>query len=339
MAHRIYFHGQRPEVLSNLGLEVAMNKILVTGAGGFVGRSLIPELKNKGYSVVGTVRKGSCEADRCLIKSLGPETFWEDALEGVSTVIHLAAHVHRLDENPLDTLTTYRTINTDGTIHLAKQAIKSGVRRFIFISTIKVLGQERSAPYTDIDPPDPMDAYAISKWEAEKRLAEISKKSEMDYVILRPTLVYGPGVKANFFNLLRFVEKGIPLPFLNIKNNRSLLFSGNLISAIITCIEHPRAADQTFLISDEPHLSTSNLIRMIAESMGRPYRLFPFPGAILRLAAKITDKEQIYRRLCGSLYINSDRINERLGWQRPYSAAQGIYMTTNWFLNRPSTRE
>jgi len=226
-----------------------------------------------------------------------------------------------------DPLALYRATNTEATLNLARQAAKAGVKRFVFISTIKVNGEGRVAAYRETDAPTPEDAYAISKWEAEQGLQRIARETGLEVVILRPPLVYGPGVKANFLRLMRTVERGWPLPLGAIHNQRSLLYLGNLVDAIRVCVEHPAAAGQTFLLDDGEPVSTPELIRAVARAMGRPAHLLAVPVSVLELAGALLGKRAAVARLTGSLYVDSSAIRSRLGWRPPYSMEAGLAAT------------
>ena len=232
--------------------------------------------------------------------------------------------MHDTDDDPL---ALYRATNTDATLNLARQAAQAGVKRFIFISSIKVNGEGRHAAYRDTDAPAPEDPYAISKWEAEQGLWRIAQETGLEVVVLRPPLVYGPGVKANFRRLLDTVARGWPLPLGAIENRRSLLYLGNFVDAIRACVEHPAAAGQTFLIDDGQPVSTPELIRAVAQAMGRPARLLAVPVSVLELAGALLAKRAAVTRLTGSLWLDSSLIRVRLGWVPPYTLLQGLDAT------------
>jgi UDP-glucose 4-epimerase len=249
------------------------------------------------------------------------------ALAGCDAVIHLAARVHVMRDTVADPLALYRATNTDATLNLARQAAQVGVKRFVFVSSIKVNGEGRDAAYREIDAPAPEDAYAISKWEAEQGLWQIAQETGMEVVILRPPLVYGPGVKANFRRLLDTVARGWPLPLGAIENRRSLLFLGNFVDAIRVCIEHPEAAGQTFLIDDGQPVSTPELVRAVAHAMRRPARVLAVPVGVLEFAGVLLGRRAAVARLTGSLWVNSSLIRSRLDWTPPYSMAAGLAET------------
>jgi nucleoside-diphosphate-sugar epimerase len=300
--------------------------------------ALAREMLSEGWQVRGTVRKKylnvNCVvgAETFEISSLGSETDWSRALKGVDTVVHLAARTHVMREVNSDPLTEYRSINVAGTAHLASAASESGVKRFIYLSSIKVNGEGRKEPYTERDIPAPGDHYGISKWEAEMVLQRVHAETNMEVVIIRPPLVYGPGVKANFLQLIKIVNRGIPLPLSSVNNSRSVIYLGNLIDAIVACIDRPEAAGQTYLVSDGEDISTPELIRRVAAALGKAPRLFPCPPMMIRLAGKFTGRFAEVERLLGSLTVDTSKIQRELGWQAPYTLEQGLRETTEWFL-------
>ena len=302
-------------------------KTLVSGANGFVGRALCRHLKAHGHAVVPAVRNASGIVDEMVVGNIDGATDWQPALSGCDAVVHLAARVHVMDDTAQNPLALYRATNTEAMLNFARQAAAAGVKRFVFISTIKVNGEGREAPYRESDVPAPEDAYAISKWEAEQGLQRIASETGLEVVILRPPLVYGPGVKANFLRLLQTVKRGWPLPLGAIRNRRSLLFLGNFVDAIRLCVEHPAAAGQTFLLDDGQAVSTPELIRAVARAMGRPSRLLAVPIALLRFAGTLLGKRAAVDRLTGSLYVDSSAIRSQLGWVPPFSMEAGLAQT------------
>lgn len=312
-------------------------RVLVTGAEGFVGREVCRLLKARGYRVRPAVR--SLEAARVppdevvAVGNIGAETQWREALEGIDLVIHLAARVHVMKDPAADPLSAFRAVNTEGTVKLAESAQKAGVRRILYISTIKVNGESTNeCPFSEEDPASPRDPYAVSKWEAEGKLADICRKGALEFVIFRPPLVYGPGVKANFLRLLQLVHSGWPLPFKGLENQRSLIGVQNLADAMVQALGHPQAANQLFLVSDGEDLTLEDLIRRIARTAGRPARLFRLPPGLVRSVAKWSGRDDLYRRLFGSLRINSRKICSKLHWSPPLSVDQGLACTVDWFL-------
>lgn len=302
-------------------------KILVTGANGFVGRTLSERLEFLGHEVLRAVRRICGISGEIKIENMLEREAWNVALEGCECVVHLAARVHVMHDTTTDPQALYRAVNTDATLNLAREAAKVGVKRFVFVSTIKVNGEGRDAAYRETDAPAPEDAYAISKWEAEQGLWRIAQETGLEVVILRPPLLYGPGVKANFRRLLDTVERGWPLPLGAIDNRRSLLYLGNFVDAIRLCIEHPAAAGQTFLIDDGRPVSTPELVRAVARALGRPARLLPVPPGVLAFAGALVGKRAAVARLTGSLWVDSSLIRDRLGWTPPYSMADGLAAT------------
>lgn len=310
---------------------------LVTGATGFVGRSLCRHLLTVGYSIKGTILDS--EDPSVLIRGvtpvtvhpLGSDTSWQDALEGIDTVVHLAARVHMMDDPSTDPLAEFRRVNVDGTKRLAADAAKRGVKRLVFISSIKVNGEETGRPYTADSLPSPADPYGISKWEAEQALRQIEIETGLEVVVIRPTLVYGPGVKANFLNMMSIIRRGIPLPLASVNNRRSLIYIGNLVDALTVCASHPRAAGQTFLVSDGEDVSTPELIRRTATALGVPARLLPLPTVLIRLMGTLSGKSRAVNRLTGSLTVDSSRIRNELGWKPPFTMDEGLRETAAWF--------
>jgi nucleoside-diphosphate-sugar epimerase len=325
---------------------------LVTGATGFVGTALVKRLRDAGRFVVRVAVRLEAsslplEVEHVLIGDLTTVTVWPSALAGVGAVVHLAARVHVMRDSAIDPLVEFRRVNVEGTLNLARQAAAAGVRRFIFLSTVKVNGEgvsptrnfqplshrERGA-YKETDLPGPEDAYGISKHEAEVGLSEIAAETGMEVVIIRPPLVYGPGVKANFHALLRAVARRIPLPFGAIHNRRSLVALDNLVDLIITCINHPAAANQTFLVSDGEDLSTTELIRRMACALGRSARLIPVPRMVLMAGATLLGKREVAQRLCGSLQVDITKAREVLGWTPPVSVDEGLRRTAEHYLQQ-----
>lgn len=306
--------------------------ILVTGATGFVGGALVARLlaEDVNQSVVVAVRnldkKWPNQVHAALVKDLSPATDWRKTLRGVTTVVHCAARVHIMQDVDSDPLEAYRQVNVRGTLNLASQAAESGVKRFVFVSSIKVNGEEtrNGHPFTADDTPAPQDPYGVSKLEAEEGLQQISAETGMAVVIVRPPLVYGPGVKANFASMVRWVSKGVPLPLGNIGNRRSMVALDNLVDLLATCVVHPAAAGQTFLVSDGEDVSTTELLRRTALAMGKPARLLPIPEVFLRLGATLLGKRELAQRLCGSLHVDIEKTHRLLNWQPPLTLDQGL---------------
>ena len=314
-----------------------MKSVLVTGATGFVGRVLCRRLLEEGFLVRGTLLAGEDPAALCdavepvRVGPLGEGTTWSHALGGVDTVIHLAARVHVMADSAADPLAEFRSVNVEGSARLAREAVRAGVRRLVFISSIKVNGEESAAPYSADSPETPCDPYGVSKYEAERALRTIEAGSALEVVVLRPTLVYGPGVKANFLAMLRLISRGVVLPLGSIENRRSLIYVGNLADALVLCAVHAAAAGKTYLVSDGEDVSTPELIRRSALALGLPARLIPFPVRALLWAGRLTGRSGAVSRLTGSLAVDSSRIRQELGWRPPYSMDQGLGATAQWF--------
>jgi nucleoside-diphosphate-sugar epimerase len=316
---------------------VTGERLLITGCSGFVGKALAKRSIEAGWAVRGTVRSASKVPDLpagvepVAISDIGPGTDWSVALDGVAVVVHLAARVHQLHNLSRDTHGEYFRTNTAGTARLARCAVDAGVRRLLLLSTIKVNGEGVARPYTEKDPEDPRGPYAVSKAEAEHILREISGRTALESVILRPPLVYGPGVKANFLQLIRLVERRIPLPLGSLANQRSMLFIGNLIDAILVCLKNPKAGGKTYLVADDEIVSTPHLIREIAGLLGMKPRLFACPPAILTMAARIAGRREDIDRLTASLWADTSKIRQELGWKPEYSFREGLKKTISWY--------
>lgn len=309
--------------------------ILVTGADGFVGRALRSHLSAAERPWRGAVRGGAGPREEHLLAvgDVGLETDWGAALEGVDAVVHLAARAHVLRERAADPPGEYRRVNVAGAGRLARAAAESGVRRFVFVSSVGVNGDEtgRDRPFTERHVPRPRGHYALSKWEAERELRAVSSRTGMELTILRPPLVYGPGVKANFLRLMRLVSRGLPLPFGSVDNRRSLIHAANLADAITVCLDHPGAAGETFLLGDGESVSTPELIRRLARALGRPARLLPCPPGLLSAAARAAGASGRARQLLGSLVVDDRKIRESLGWRPPRAMTEGLEETARWY--------
>lgn len=308
-----------------------VTRVLVTGANGFVGKQLLINLgKQPSMAVTGLVRKLRGEAGfKGKIVCTGDLDGQNDSrsvLNGQNVVVHTAARAHIMKDEVTDPLAEYRKVNTEGTLNLARQAAEAGVKRFIFVSSIKVNGEQTLAghPFTASDSPNPEDPYGVSKWEAEEGLKKLAQETGMEVVIIRPPLVYGPGVKGNFASMIRLVEKGLPLPLGAIHNKRSLVALDNLVDLIITCIDHPAAANQTFLAGDGEDLSTTELLKGVARAMGKPSRLIPVPAGVLEFGASLLGKKAVAQRLLGSLQVDITKTCETLGWKPPLTVQQGL---------------
>lgn len=312
-------------------------KVLISGASGFVGKALCAELARQGQSVRATVRSKAPlgqNIETVLIGDINGDTDWTGALSGINVVIHLAACTVNLKDNAAyDAL---HKINVEGTWNFARQASDNGVQRFIFISSIKVNGEVTplGQPFTVENQPAPIDPYGISKLEAEDCLRRLADETGMEVVIIRPPLVYGPGVKANFRALMRCLKMGIPLPLASIHNKRSMLALENLVDLIITCIDHPAAANQTFLVADGEDLSTTELLQRLGLALGKPAKLIPVPVWLLKTGAMLLGKRDMAQRLLNSLQVDNSQTCERLGWRPPVTVEQALKKTAEDFLQK-----
>ncbi len=314
--------------------------ILVTGATGFVGRSVVKQLLNKRYDVRACSRQDNVgmpnAAEIFTIGDMAGDTVWHQALLGVDVVIHCAARAHIMNDLALDPLVEFRKMNRDATLNLARQAAGAGVQRFIFISSIKVNGEETSVdlPFKPDDKNIPTDPYGLSKYEAEQGLLALAKETGMEVVIIRPPLVYGPNVKANFASMMAWVNKGVPLPFGAIHNQRSLIALDNLVSFIMLCMNHPKAANEVFLISDDEDVSTSDLLRKVAKAFGQKSRLMPVPVGLMTLGAKLLGKGDVANRLFGSLQVDSSKARNLLGWKPVVTMDEQLRKVADDYLNK-----
>lgn len=303
----------------------------MTGASGFVGAVLCRELDVRGFAVRGAVRLlhssfSAPAVESVAVGKLDAATDWSSALAGVDCVIHCAARAHVMHETEADALAAYQSVNVDGSRRLAEQAAAAGVRRLVYLSSIKVNGEQTAlgAPFLFSDAPAPEDPYGVSKWEAEQALWAVAANTGLELVVVRPPLVYGPGAKGNLTRLLKLVRSGVPLPLGAVHNQRSLIGLDNLVDLLICCIDHPAAAGQTLLVSDGEDVSTPDLLRHMAAGLGRSARLLPVPVPLLRLAGRALGKQAEIDRLVGSLQIDSRHTRELLDWTPPVSLAEGI---------------
>ncbi|GLQ74566.1 UDP-glucose 4-epimerase family protein [Vibrio penaeicida] len=311
-------------------------KVLVTGGTGFVGSRVSQKASNMGWDV-SVQHRNTVQVDKrfdFFQLDLGLETDWDDALCGVYCVIHCAARVHQMKEDEASAFKAYQRVNTEATIHLARQAVKSGVRRFIFLSSIKVNGESTGIgkAFTSKVDTAPLDPYGNSKYEAEIELQRLSKETGLDVVIIRPPLVYGPGVKANFRSMMKIVHTGVPLPFGCVKNARSLVYIDNLVDLILECVTNDKAGGQTFLVSDGKSVSTPEIFNAISSSMSKRYFMLPIPVHMLTLAASLLGKKAVMDRIAGNLEVDATDTFSRLNWQPSISFQEGIQRTVDHFL-------
>ena len=308
----------------------------MTGVSGFVGQAVCARLVAQGLDVTAAVRRPMSQPVRgvtyCLVGDLGPETDWHEALSGVHVIVHCAARVHVMQETDADPLRAFRLANVSGTVALARQAAELGVQRLIYVSSVKVNGEGGLDVYRETDVPAPQDAYGVSKYEAEVGLREISSHTGIEVVVVRPPLIYGAGVKANFQLLMQALARGIPLPLGAIHNRRSLVGLGNLADFIVTCIEHPRAANEIFLVSDGEDLSTTELIHRLARAMNRPARLISVPMPALRAGLALLGRREMAARLCGTLLVNMAKARTLLGWAPPIGVDEELRRTAEYYV-------
>lgn len=318
-------------------------RVLLTGATGFVGRALLARLTGMpGVAVRAAVRRPGVRLPADvetfgIANALSADADWHEAVDAVDVVVHAAARVHVMDDKAVDPLAEFRAANVAGTLTLARQAAEAGVRRFVFLSSIKVNGEatEPGRPFSADDRPAPVDPYGISKLEAEQGLLALAAETNMDVVIIRPPLVYGPGVKANFLSMMRWLERGVPLPLGAIDHNRrSLVALDNLVDLIVTCLDHPAAVNQVFLAGDGEDLSTTDLLRRLATALGVKARLLPVPSWTLAAGAALIGKRTVLQRLCGSLQVDVTKARERLGWTPQVSVDESLRRTARDFLAR-----
>jgi nucleoside-diphosphate-sugar epimerase len=318
-------------------------RFLVTGANGFVGRHLCSTLINSGHIVKVLVRSAEFSVpgiEEKFVQDFSSGTDWSAVLKDVDVVIHLAARVHIMNSEELNIDEEYDRVNFNSTENFAKQAVNSGIKRFVYISSIKVNGEfTEQKPFTERDHCHPQDPYALSKYKAEQALFKIANTSSLEVVVIRPPLVYGPGVKANFYSLISAVDKMIPLPLGSLNNKRSMIYVGNLVDAIILSALHVNAVNKVFLVSDQVDLSLNELVRYIALFIGKRCMIFSFPLNCLSFIGKLTGKSKIISRLTQSLQINSSLISIELGWLPPYTVEEGLRHTISWYLSDKASRK
>ena len=313
-------------------------RVLITGVSGFVGGALACSLLDEGgYRVRGAARRVFSNApaglELCQSPELEAKADWSGLLQDVEVVVHAAARVHMMNDQATDPLSEFRRANTEGSLRIARQAVEAGVRRFVFISSIKVNGEESPAdrPYSADDVVAPVDPYGVSKHEAEQALLALARETGLEVVIIRPVLVYGPGVKANFQSMMRWLDRRLPLPLGAIHNSRSLVFLDNLVDLIVTCLQHSAAAGQVFLVSDGAPLSTTQLLRRMGLALGKPARLLPISAVWLQLIARLLGRPAIAQRLCGSLCVDIEKTRRLLGWEPPVTVDEAMSRTARYF--------
>ncbi|WP_252962872.1 hybrid nucleoside-diphosphate sugar epimerase/sugar transferase [Psychrobacter sp. PSP] len=322
------------------------HRLLLTGATGFVGSAIQKRIVADGsYDLTIAVRNVNEQSDAVRIvkvDDLTTSTDWSDALKSVDVVVHTAARVHVMDDKSTDPLTEFRKVNVEGTLNLARQAADSGVKRFIFISSIKVNGEgtKIGKPYTEGSKPNPTDPYGISKYEAEQGLLKLAETTPLEVVIIRPTLVYGKNVKGNFQSLMKWTYKGVPLPIGGIKKNlRSLVYVDNLVDSIITCIEHKDAKNEVFLISDNDDISTAGLLEEISKGLGVKNKAVNIPVEFINTAASAVGKSGVAQRLSGSLQVDISKAKTLLGWKPKYSTSESIQETAKCYKSSLATSQ
>lgn len=314
-------------------------RILVTGATGFLGSSLIKHFCTfSDISIVAPIRNIKSplpdKVEKINLSNIDDHTDWSNALVGVDTVVHAAARVHVMNEDPNQSIDKFRAVNVKGTLRLAHQSIQAGVKRFIYISSIKVNGESTAfgRAFSADDTPRPLDAYGISKHEAEQQLLKLGHSGAIEVVIIRPVLIYGPGVGANFQQMMRWLAKGIPLPFGAVRNLRSLVSLDNIVDFVSTCVDHPRAANQVFVVSDGEDVSTTQLMQRLIACLGSRTWLIPVPVGVLTFMAGLVGRGAVAQRLFGSLQVDIRKNRELLGWRPPFTLTDGLKATAEHFL-------
>lgn len=318
-----------------------MHKLLVTGANGFVGKAVCAELVARGIPVVAAVRSvagrdagGAGQVRQVGVGNVDAATDWAAALDGCDGVIHLAARAHVLNDSLADPLIAFRETNVAGTIQLASSAMRAGVRRFVFVSSVGVNGNHSSVAFTERDIPRPAESYAVSKHEAELALRDATAGGAMELVIVRPPLVYGPGCPGNFLRLLKLLSAGVPLPFGAVRSKRSFIGVSNLADFLVTCVVNERAAGHTFLVSDMDDIALPDLLRRLAEGMGKRVPLFSVSPLVLARTASLLGKSEMFEKLCGNLTVDAAHAHAALGWTPPVSLNEGLRRTARWYAER-----
>ena len=314
-----------------------MKKLLITGVSGFVGHAFLNKVIAEGqYSTAIVVRK-KLESypllEQIIIDDLA-HADWSTALVDTDIVVHIAGRAHVLKETEADALQAFRKVNVEATLALAKQALAKGVKRFVFISSIGVNGQHTTKPFTELDKPNPEADYAISKYEAEQALQKLVENTAMELVVIRPPLVYGAEVKANFLSLLKWVRRGVPLPLGCVKNKRSFVSITNLVDLMYKVLEHPKAANQLFLVADNEQVSTPQLLKSVAHYMDKKIVLVPIPVSLLKLAARLAGKQHMAMQLCDSLQVDIAKAKKLLDWEPPITFDQAIQQTVMSFMEK-----
>jgi nucleoside-diphosphate-sugar epimerase len=304
-------------------MESFLVRVLVTGASGFLGSALLQQLNQRGLEAIGLYRSDPV-GNKFIVDSL--DTLESDQLIGIDCIVHCAARAHVMSEDLSNPLAEYRKVNVEGTLRLARQAFEAGVKRFIFISSIKVNGEQTSSgsPYTADNIPKPLDAYGISKYEAEEGLRDLALNTGMELVIIRPPLIYGPGMKGNLAAIKNLVDKSFPLPFAGIKNKRSLVGLDNLVDFIALCVTHPGAKNQTFLVSDNEDISTTQLFQFAAEARGKSLVIFKMPFFLMKFSLRLLGKTDLFERLFGSLQVDITKTQFLLNWQPRIGVKEGF---------------
>jgi nucleoside-diphosphate-sugar epimerase len=313
-----------------------MTSILITGATGFIGSHLLPQLEQKNYEITITLRTSSLTLDhhkQIHIENIDNQTNWQNALENTDVVIHMGARAHILKESVANPEAEFDRINHQGTVNLVRQSIKAGVKHFIFLSSIGAVTTLSDTIIDEYSPCNPDTPYGKSKLKAETGIEKLCENSTMTWTILRPTLVYGVNNPGNMERLLALTTKGLPLPLGSIQNFRSLVYVGNLVDAIATCIDHPNAKNQTFIVSDGEDLSTPELIRRIGKAMNKTPLLLPIPSSLIKIGTQLLGKGEVGDRLLGSLQVDSSKIQQVLNWTPPYTLDEGLKITADWFKN------
>jgi nucleoside-diphosphate-sugar epimerase len=320
-----------------MATEPPHERVLVTGAAGFIGSAVVQDLERRGYEVRAATRTGLAGfSDEVAVGDIGPGTDWSTALRGVQRVVHCAGRAHKLVDTATDPLGEFRRVNRDATLALARQSAQCGIRRLVFLSSLGVMGGETEGrgPYTQADVPNPVWDYAISKWEAESALRTLQADTGLEVVVLRPPMVYGPHAPANFRRLLSLVRSGLPLPLASVRNQRSMVSIQNLTDLVAVCLVHPDAAGQAFLLSDNQDVSTPELIRRIAALMGRRAPLWPVPVSLLRLGGRLIGRSSDVQRLVGSLAVDIGHTRRSLQWSPPWSLDEGLAAAVRWYVGR-----